>query len=165
MFAYNKCIFTLQCVLFPLFAFGYVIHFALCVFSAQGGALPTPFLSPWQAQHQGLTRTSMPQRRHSESQTCSLLTTQHIHTVFHFQVKYSNLLKYSAYIFSFLFCKLDLSYFMALVSFHTSPLFFNLLYSVTTYMTLLFSSKPPLCFVVMTCLWPLDVHLGIMHLL
>uniref|UniRef100_A0A3B3BW01 Coiled-coil serine-rich protein 2a n=1 Tax=Oryzias melastigma TaxID=30732 RepID=A0A3B3BW01_ORYME len=29
------------------------------------GALPTPLLSPWQAQHQGLTRTSMPQRRQS----------------------------------------------------------------------------------------------------
>ncbi|XP_030011379.1 serine-rich coiled-coil domain-containing protein 2 isoform X2 [Sphaeramia orbicularis] len=27
------------------------------------GVLPTPLLSPWQAQHQGLTRTSMPQRR------------------------------------------------------------------------------------------------------
>ncbi|XP_028278723.1 serine-rich coiled-coil domain-containing protein 2 isoform X2 [Parambassis ranga] len=30
---------------------------------AQAGVLPTPLLSPWQAQHQGLTRTSMPQRR------------------------------------------------------------------------------------------------------
>uniref|UniRef100_A0A3Q2GLV7 Coiled-coil serine-rich protein 2a n=2 Tax=Cyprinodon variegatus TaxID=28743 RepID=A0A3Q2GLV7_CYPVA len=27
------------------------------------GVLPTPSLSPWQAQHQGLIRTSMPQRR------------------------------------------------------------------------------------------------------
>ncbi|XP_034408684.1 serine-rich coiled-coil domain-containing protein 2 isoform X2 [Cyclopterus lumpus] len=33
------------------------------------GALPTPLLSPWQAQHQGLTRTSMPQRRQTSSTT------------------------------------------------------------------------------------------------
>ncbi|KAI9535578.1 hypothetical protein NQZ68_003132 [Dissostichus eleginoides] len=30
---------------------------------SHAGALPPPLLSPWQAQHQGLTRTSMPQRR------------------------------------------------------------------------------------------------------
>ncbi|XP_051275830.1 serine-rich coiled-coil domain-containing protein 2 isoform X2 [Dicentrarchus labrax] len=30
---------------------------------SHAGVLPTPMLSPWQAQHQGLTRTSMPQRR------------------------------------------------------------------------------------------------------
>ncbi|XP_068424287.1 serine-rich coiled-coil domain-containing protein 2 isoform X2 [Clinocottus analis] len=30
---------------------------------SHAGALPTPLLSTWQAQHQGLTRTSMPQRR------------------------------------------------------------------------------------------------------
>ncbi|KAG8000223.1 Serine-rich coiled-coil domain-containing protein 2 [Nibea albiflora] len=31
--------------------------------SSHAGVLPAPLLSPWQAQHQGLTRTSMPQRR------------------------------------------------------------------------------------------------------
>lgn len=31
------------------------------------GVLPTPLLSPWQAQHQGLTRTSMPQRRQTSN--------------------------------------------------------------------------------------------------
>ncbi|XP_037542013.1 serine-rich coiled-coil domain-containing protein 2 [Nematolebias whitei] len=36
---------------------------------SHSGALPTPFLSPWQAQHQGLTRTSMPQRRHTSNTT------------------------------------------------------------------------------------------------
>ncbi|KAI3363330.1 hypothetical protein L3Q82_011961, partial [Scortum barcoo] len=36
---------------------------------SHAGVLPTPLLSPWQAQHQGLTRTSMPQRRQSESLT------------------------------------------------------------------------------------------------
>ncbi|XP_033469559.2 serine-rich coiled-coil domain-containing protein 2 isoform X2 [Epinephelus lanceolatus] len=30
---------------------------------SHAGVLPTPLLSPWQAQHHGLTRTSMPQRR------------------------------------------------------------------------------------------------------
>uniref|UniRef100_A0A8C7ZWN0 Coiled-coil serine-rich protein 2 n=1 Tax=Oryzias sinensis TaxID=183150 RepID=A0A8C7ZWN0_9TELE len=33
------------------------------------GVLPTPLLSPWQAQHQGLTRTSMPQRRQTSNTT------------------------------------------------------------------------------------------------
>ncbi|MED6267314.1 hypothetical protein CHARACLAT_010928, partial [Characodon lateralis] len=33
------------------------------------GVLPTPLLSPWQAQHQGLMRTSMPQRRHTSNAT------------------------------------------------------------------------------------------------
>lgn len=37
----------------------------LCLCSAQG-VLPNPLLSPWHAQQQGLIRTSMPQRRHSE---------------------------------------------------------------------------------------------------
>ncbi|XP_076015383.1 serine-rich coiled-coil domain-containing protein 2 isoform X2 [Genypterus blacodes] len=36
---------------------------------AHTGVLPTPPLSPWQAQHQGLTRTSMPQRRQTSSTT------------------------------------------------------------------------------------------------
>uniref|UniRef100_G3P7L9 Coiled-coil serine-rich protein 2a n=1 Tax=Gasterosteus aculeatus TaxID=69293 RepID=G3P7L9_GASAC len=36
---------------------------------SHGGALPTPLLSPWQAQHQGLTRTSMPQRRQTSNTT------------------------------------------------------------------------------------------------
>ncbi|XP_074531671.1 serine-rich coiled-coil domain-containing protein 2 isoform X2 [Halichoeres trimaculatus] len=31
--------------------------------ASHAGVLPAPLLSPWQAQHQGLTRTSMPQRR------------------------------------------------------------------------------------------------------
>ncbi|XP_047207533.1 serine-rich coiled-coil domain-containing protein 2 isoform X3 [Girardinichthys multiradiatus] len=31
--------------------------------------LPTPLLSPWQAPHQGLMRTSMPQRRHTSNAT------------------------------------------------------------------------------------------------
>uniref|UniRef100_A0A3Q1FQ30 Coiled-coil serine-rich protein 2a n=1 Tax=Acanthochromis polyacanthus TaxID=80966 RepID=A0A3Q1FQ30_9TELE len=35
----------------------------------QAGVLPTPLLSPWQAQHQGLTRTSMPQRRQTSNTT------------------------------------------------------------------------------------------------
>ncbi|XP_056290943.1 serine-rich coiled-coil domain-containing protein 2 isoform X3 [Pseudoliparis swirei] len=33
------------------------------------GALPAPLLSPWQAQHHSLTRTSMPQRRQTSSTT------------------------------------------------------------------------------------------------
>ncbi|XP_045926148.1 serine-rich coiled-coil domain-containing protein 2 isoform X1 [Micropterus dolomieu] len=33
------------------------------------GVLPTPLLSPWQAQHQGLTRTSMPQRTQTSNTT------------------------------------------------------------------------------------------------
>ncbi|CAB1312719.1 unnamed protein product, partial [Coregonus sp. 'balchen'] len=33
------------------------------------GLLPAPFLSPWQSQYQGPPRTSMPQRRRSESLT------------------------------------------------------------------------------------------------
>ncbi|XP_041645040.1 serine-rich coiled-coil domain-containing protein 2 isoform X2 [Cheilinus undulatus] len=36
---------------------------------SHAGVLPTPLLSPWQAQHQGLTRTSMPQRRQTSSTT------------------------------------------------------------------------------------------------
>ncbi|XP_017286002.1 serine-rich coiled-coil domain-containing protein 2 isoform X2 [Kryptolebias marmoratus] len=35
----------------------------------QRGALPTPFPSPWQAQHQGSTRTGVPQRRHTSNTT------------------------------------------------------------------------------------------------
>ncbi|KAK7901879.1 hypothetical protein WMY93_018648 [Mugilogobius chulae] len=38
---------------------------------ANTGVLPTPMLSPWQAQNQGLARPSMQQRRHSESLTPS----------------------------------------------------------------------------------------------
>ncbi|XP_029305143.1 serine-rich coiled-coil domain-containing protein 2 isoform X2 [Cottoperca gobio] len=34
---------------------------------SHAGVLPTPLLSPWQAQHQGLTRTSMPQRRQTSN--------------------------------------------------------------------------------------------------
>ncbi|XP_010729891.3 serine-rich coiled-coil domain-containing protein 2 isoform X3 [Larimichthys crocea] len=37
--------------------------------SSHAGVLPTPLLSPWQAQHQGLTRTSMPQRRQTSNTT------------------------------------------------------------------------------------------------
>ncbi|KAM4729282.1 serine-rich coiled-coil domain-containing protein 2 isoform 2-T2 [Anableps anableps] len=33
------------------------------------GALPTPLLTPWHAQQQGLLRTSMPQRRHTSNAT------------------------------------------------------------------------------------------------
>ncbi|KAG7228638.1 hypothetical protein INR49_013324 [Caranx melampygus] len=36
---------------------------------SQTGVLPTPLLSPWQAQHQGVTRTSMPQRRQTSNTT------------------------------------------------------------------------------------------------
>ncbi|XP_030603817.1 serine-rich coiled-coil domain-containing protein 2 isoform X2 [Archocentrus centrarchus] len=36
---------------------------------SHAGVLPTPLLSPWQAQHQGLTRTSMPQRRQTSNTT------------------------------------------------------------------------------------------------
>uniref|UniRef100_UPI0037E98DCD serine-rich coiled-coil domain-containing protein 2 n=1 Tax=Semicossyphus pulcher TaxID=241346 RepID=UPI0037E98DCD len=36
---------------------------------SNAGVLPTPLLSPWQAQHQGLTRTSMPQRRQTSNTT------------------------------------------------------------------------------------------------
>ncbi|XP_061601828.1 serine-rich coiled-coil domain-containing protein 2 isoform X2 [Cololabis saira] len=38
------------------------------------GVLPTPLLSPWQAQHQGLTRTSMPQRRQRVEHLVQYLT-------------------------------------------------------------------------------------------
>ncbi|XP_072246881.1 serine-rich coiled-coil domain-containing protein 2 isoform X2 [Leuresthes tenuis] len=38
------------------------------------GVLPTPLLSPWQAQHQGLTRTSMPQRRQRVEQLVQYFT-------------------------------------------------------------------------------------------
>ncbi|XP_034538561.1 serine-rich coiled-coil domain-containing protein 2 isoform X2 [Notolabrus celidotus] len=37
--------------------------------ASHAGVLPTPLLSPWQAQHQGLTRTSMPQRRQTSNTT------------------------------------------------------------------------------------------------
>lgn len=40
----------------------------------QAGVLPTPLLSPWQAQHQGLTRTSMPQRRQRVEQLVQYFT-------------------------------------------------------------------------------------------
>ncbi|XP_059215289.1 serine-rich coiled-coil domain-containing protein 2 isoform X3 [Centropristis striata] len=36
---------------------------------SHAGVLPTPLLSPWQAQHQGLTRTSMPQRKQTSNTT------------------------------------------------------------------------------------------------
>ncbi|XP_040905291.1 serine-rich coiled-coil domain-containing protein 2 isoform X2 [Toxotes jaculatrix] len=36
---------------------------------SHAGVLPAPLLSPWQAQHQGLTRTSMPQRRQTSNTT------------------------------------------------------------------------------------------------
>lgn len=36
---------------------------------AQTGVLPAPMLPPWQAQQQGLARTSMPQRRHTSNTT------------------------------------------------------------------------------------------------
>lgn len=36
---------------------------------SHAGVLPTPLLSPWQAQHHGLTRTSMPQRRQTSNTT------------------------------------------------------------------------------------------------
>ncbi|XP_055018709.1 serine-rich coiled-coil domain-containing protein 2 isoform X2 [Boleophthalmus pectinirostris] len=36
---------------------------------ANTGVLPTPMLSPWQAQAQGLARTSMPQHRHTSNTT------------------------------------------------------------------------------------------------
>ncbi|XP_036979329.1 serine-rich coiled-coil domain-containing protein 2 isoform X1 [Acanthopagrus latus] len=40
-----------------------------CRLPSHAGVLPTPLLSPWQAQHQVLTRTSMPQRRQTSNTT------------------------------------------------------------------------------------------------
>ena len=63
-----ECVCVCVCASVPVCAWVKCHALVMCVFSVQG-ALATPLLSLWQAQHQGSARTSMPQRRQSESLT------------------------------------------------------------------------------------------------